>query len=104
MKISSGKAEGRLIGGNLSLLISLMGTEFDFDLNDKILFLEEVGEEPYRIDRMLTQLNNSGRLEKCRAIVMGKFSNCEVKKENPSFSESLNLKYFSIVWVHLEFQ
>lgn len=92
LKINSGKAEGRLIGGNLSLLVSLMGTEFDFNLDNKILFLEEVGEEPYRIDRMLTQLINSRKLENCRAIVMGKFSNCEVKKENPSFKDSLNLR------------
>lgn len=92
LKINSGRAEGRLIGGNLSLLVNLIGTEFDFELNDRILFIEEVGEEPYRIDRMLTQLINSKKLEKCRAIVMGNFSNCEVKKENPSFSVSLNLR------------
>lgn len=92
LKISSGRAEGRLIGGNLSLIVNLMGTDFDFNLDDKILFLEEVGEEPYRIDRMLTQLLNSNRLEKCRAIVMGKFSRCEVKRENPAFQESLNLR------------
>lgn len=91
-KINSGRAEGRLIGGNLSLLVNLIGTESDFNLDEKIFFIEEVGEEPYRIDRMLTQLINSRKLEKCRAIVLGKFSNCEVKKENPSFRESLNLR------------
>ncbi len=91
LKISGGKAEGNLIGGNLSLLVNLMGTEFDFSLDKSILFLEEVGEEPYRIDRMLTQLINSNRLKKCRAIVLGQFSNCEIKKENPAFSESFNL-------------
>lgn len=92
LKISSGKAEGVLIGGNLSLLVSLLGTNYDFNPDDKILFLEEVGEEPYRIDRMLTQLINAGKLEKCKAIVMGVFTNCEVKKENPSFDDSFNLR------------
>lgn len=92
LKISPGKAEGKLIGGNLSLLVSLLGTNFDFNPEDKIIFLEEVGEEPYRIDRMLTQLINAGKFNKCKAIVMGIFSNCEVKKENPSFNSSFNLK------------
>lgn len=92
LKISSGRTEGILIGGNLSLITSLSGAEFDFDPTDKILFIEEVGEEPYRIDRMLTQLINSRKLEKCKAIILGKFSNCEVRKENPGFKESLNLR------------
>lgn len=92
LKIFSGRAEGELIGGNLSLLVSLLGTDFDFDPTNKIIFLEEVGEEPYRIDRMLTQLINAGKLQKCKAIVMGVFSNCEVKKDNPSFSDSFNLR------------
>jgi len=92
LKISSGKVEGRLIGGNLSLLVSLLGTDFDFNPENKIIFLEEVGEEPYRIDRMLTQLINAKKLEKCKAVVMGVFSNCEIKKENPSFQVSFTLR------------
>lgn len=91
-KISSGKAEGNLVGGNLSLLISLLGTEFDFNPENKIIFIEEVGEEPYRIDRMLTHLINSKKIGKCKAVVMGVFSNCEVKKENPSFRDSFTLR------------
>ncbi len=92
LKISGGRTEGILIGGNLSLIISSIGTEFDFDPADKILFIEEVGEEPYRIDRMFTQLINSRKLEKSKAIILGKFSNCEVRKENPGFKESFNLR------------
>jgi muramoyltetrapeptide carboxypeptidase len=92
LKIASGRSEGRLIGGNLSLIVNLIGTEFDFDLDNKILFLEEVGEEPYRIDKMLTHLINSKKLEKCNGIILGKFSDCEVKKDNPSFRQSLNLR------------
>lgn len=92
LKIFPGRNEEILMGGNLLLLISLIGTEFDFDLNEKIFFLEEVREEPYRTDKMLTQLINSNKFKNCRGVVLGKFSNCEVKKENPSFSESLNLR------------
>ena len=92
LKISPGKAEGKLIGGNLSLLVNLLGTEFDFNPDNKIIFLEEIGEEPYRIDRMLTQLINAKKFEKCKAVVMGVFSNCEVKKENPAFKDSFNLR------------
>jgi len=92
LKIIPGKVEGELIGGNLSLMMTHLGTEFDFDLKDKILFLEEVGEEPYRIDRMLTQLINSGKLKQCAGIAVGVFSNCEQKKTNPSFATSFNLR------------
>ncbi len=92
LKITPGKVEGELVGGNLSLLLTLLGTEYDLNLKGKILFIEEVGEEPYRIDRMLTQLLNSGKLNDCAGIAMGVFSNCEVKKVNPSFKESLNLR------------
>ncbi len=92
LKIIPGKIEGELIGGNLSLLVTHFGTEFDLDLKNKVLFIEEVGEEPYRIDRMLTQLINSGKLKECAGIAMGVFSNCEQKKVNPSFNISFNLR------------
>ncbi|MBM4176311.1 MAG: LD-carboxypeptidase [Ignavibacteria bacterium] len=92
LKIIPGKVEGELIGGNLSLLITHLGTEFDFDLKDKILFIEEVGEEPYRIDRMLTQLINSGKLKECAGIALGVFSNCEQRRDNPSFETTFNLR------------
>ena len=60
--IRSGKAEGVLVGGNLSIVCSLIGTQYDIDTAGKILFLEEVGEEPYRIDRMLTQMIEAGEV------------------------------------------
>lgn len=91
LKINSGKTQGQLIGGNLSLLETLFCTEFDFDLDGKILFLEEINEEPYRIDRILTHFINANKLRRCKGIAIGVFSNCEVKKENPAFIESLNL-------------
>ncbi len=89
--IASGKAEGELIGGNLSVLNSLVGTRYDFDGEGKIIFLEEVGEEPYRIDRMLTQLIQSGKFDKAAGIAMGVFKNCEPKEKDPAFSSSFSL-------------
>jgi len=89
--IKSGKAEGELIGGNLSVVVSLIGTEFDIDTSGKIIFLEDIGEEPYRIDRMLTQLIQAGKFEKAAGVALGVFKDCESKKENPSFDSSFSL-------------
>jgi muramoyltetrapeptide carboxypeptidase len=90
--INSGKAEGELAGGNLSVIVSLIGTEYDIDTENKIIFLEETSEEPYRIDRMLTQMIMSGKLSKASGIALGVFDNCEPKKDKPSFSSSFSLK------------
>ncbi|HSP87096.1 MAG TPA: LD-carboxypeptidase [Ignavibacteriaceae bacterium] len=90
--ISSGKAEGELVGGNLSVAVSLIGTEYDIDTEDKIIFIEETSEEPYRVDRMLTQMIMSGKFEKAAGVALGIFDNCEPKKENPSFDNSFSLK------------
>jgi muramoyltetrapeptide carboxypeptidase len=69
-----GKCRGRLIGGNLSLLAALAGTKYALgDLKGKILFIEDIGEPPYRIDRMLTQLRQSANLSKVAGIALGVF-------------------------------
>jgi len=86
--ICGGKVEGWLAGGNLSLIAAMVGTEFEIDFDDKIVLIEDVGEEPYRIDRMLTQLLESGSLDMAKGIVCGRFSGC-----HPSEPErSLTLK------------
>ena len=84
----SGIAEGRLIGGNLSLFSSLIGTEYLPEPEGKILFLEEVGEVPYRIDRMLNQLRLSGFLGKIKGVILGSFTDCI---ETDPQRKSLNL-------------
>jgi muramoyltetrapeptide carboxypeptidase len=71
-----GRATGRLIGGNLSLLVSVLGTPYQPSFKGCILFFEEVGEEPYRIDRMLTHFRNAGVLKGLRGILSGQFSDC----------------------------
>jgi len=67
----SGIAKGQLIGGNLSLLYSLSGTPFDIDTTDKILFIEDLDEYLYHIDRMMMQLKLSGKLKKLKGLIVG---------------------------------
>jgi muramoyltetrapeptide carboxypeptidase len=75
--VTGGKAKGRLTGGNLTIISSLMGTPFEIDTKDKILFIEDVGEPPYKIDRMLTQLKLAGKLQQAKGIIVGKCHDCE---------------------------
>lgn len=77
--IKGGIGEGTLIGGNLSLLVDLIGTDYEINAKDSILFIEEVGEEPYNIDRMLCQLKLSGKFKEARGIILGDFNDCESK-------------------------
>lgn len=72
-----GCAEGELAGGNLSLITALTGTGYDVDFTDKIVFLEDVDEEPYRIDRYLSTLRLAQKLESAKGFVFGKFANCK---------------------------
>jgi len=74
--VCDGDAEGILFGGCLSLTTALIGTPYDFWIEDGIWFWEDVDESPYRIDRMLTHLRLSGRLEKIRGVVIGMLKGC----------------------------
>lgn len=67
---------GQLFGGNLAVICSLIGTPWQLDFSDKILFLEEIGESWSKIDRMLLHLHLSGSLTHCKAIVLGQFIHC----------------------------
>ena len=84
--INGGIAEGTIIGGNLSLISNTMGTPYEIDVRGKILFIEEIGEEPYKIDRMLKQLKLSGKLDQANAIILGDFNNCEKGKHDENLS------------------
>ncbi len=77
--INKGKAKGKLIGGNLSLITSLIGTEYNLDYQDKIVYIEEIAEPPYKIDRMITQLLIATNLSKASAIILGVFKKCSEK-------------------------
>ena len=84
--INSGEAEGVLVGGNLTLLAAMCGTPYQVDMKDKIVFIEDVGEKPYKIDRMLTQLRQASGLEDARAVILGTFNDCEPDEGDQSLS------------------
>lgn len=82
--LSAGRATGPLAGGNLSIVASLMGTPYELDVRGRVVMLEDVGEEPYRVDRMLRQLVLAGRLAQTLAVALGEMINCEHKPETES--------------------
>ncbi|GJM35652.1 MAG: putative murein peptide carboxypeptidase [Saprospiraceae bacterium] len=84
--IRDGVAEGALVGGNLSLLAAMIGTPYAIDVKDKILFVEEIGEKPYRIDRMLTQMRQAYDLNQTAGILLGVFEDCQPKEDDRSLS------------------
>lgn len=80
-------ASGRLVGGNLSLVSALLGTRYQPDFTRTLVFLEEIAEEPYRIDRMLTHLRNASVFAKASGIVFGEFTDCVPSdRTKPSFT------------------
>jgi muramoyltetrapeptide carboxypeptidase len=68
-------------GGNLSLLAATMGTSFELEARGRILFLEDLKEEPYRVDRMLTQLRLAGKFDQCAGILLGDWTGCEPEEK-----------------------
>lgn len=87
--INRGISEGEIVGGNLSLIADTLGTPYEIDTKDKILLIEEVGEEPYNIDRMLTQLRLAGKLEEASGIILADWNDCEA--ESDEYDDSLTL-------------
>lgn len=87
-----GKAEGELVGGNLSLLAHITGTRSDINTKGKILFIEDVGEYLYNIDRMLLQMKRSGKLDKLAGLVVGGFT------ENKDTTRAYGKKVYDIIY------
>ncbi len=92
-RIAGGTARGRLIGGNLTLLTSINGTPYEPDYSDCILFLEDVSEAPYRVDRMLTELWLSGHLDKVSGVAIGKFTDFESDGNQFSMEEIFRMRF-----------
>jgi len=84
--LAPGVARGRLTGGNLSLVVALMGTPYEIETAGRVLFLEDVGERPYRIDRYLSQLRLAGKLDEPAAILLGQFADCAPKEDEDSLT------------------
>ena len=71
-----GAARGPLLGGNLASIVHLLSTRYDLPWQQAILFFEDVNEQPYRIDRLFTQLKEAGKLDDIAGIILGSFTNC----------------------------
>ncbi|MBZ2177666.1 MAG: LD-carboxypeptidase [Acidobacteriota bacterium] len=89
--VVGGRASGPLTGGCLTLLATTMGTPYEVDTRGRIFFIEDVGEEPYAMDRMLTQMRLAGKLEQAAGIVFGECSRCTPKDYKPGFDNNLSL-------------
>ncbi|RNC85392.1 MAG: LD-carboxypeptidase [Balneola sp.] len=88
--ITPGVTEGILLGGNLTVLTSMIGSDYLPDFEGAILFFEDIGEDVYRVDRMLTQLKLSGILNKINGFVFGKCTDCSSGSNSLPLKEVLN--------------
>lgn len=92
---TTGVAEGPLCGGNLSLVSALAGSEYELDTDGRVLFLEDVNEAPYRIDRMLRQMQLAGQLDNLAGVILGQFRKCDPDGSDSSLSlTEVFLDYF----------
>jgi len=87
-----GIGEGLLVGGNITLMQSLVGTPYDFNGDGAILFFEEVGEEPYDLDRILTQMKQAGKFNKCRGVFFDRLDSTRPSSYKPAFKSSLSVE------------
>jgi muramoyltetrapeptide carboxypeptidase len=86
-----GRATGPLVGGNLTLISTLMGTPYEVETRGKIFLIEDVGEEPYRIDRYLTQLRLAGKFDGAAGVVFGECVECGPRDYKPSIGSAFSL-------------
>ena len=85
--VNPGHAEGMLVGGNLMLMTSSLGTPWEIDTKGRIVFIEEIGERTYCVDRMLTQMRLAGKFDDCAGVIFGDFADCPI--EYPEFGLTL---------------
>ncbi|EZX14699.1 hypothetical protein V070_02834 [Staphylococcus aureus C0673] len=81
-----GHVEGEIVGGCLSLLVSSLGTPYEIDTKDKILFIEDIGEVPYKVDGFLQQLKSAGKLDDASGFIFGPFTDSEPKNPKKSLT------------------
>jgi muramoyltetrapeptide carboxypeptidase len=94
--LTPGNAEGILLGGCLSLVTSLLGTPYVPDYKGAILFIEDVGEQPYKIDRYLAHLRQAGIFEQISGLILGEFLDCQADEGDKSFTiDEILSDYFS---------
>jgi len=89
--VRPGRARGALVGGNLTLISTTMGTPFEIETSGRILLLEDVDEQPYSVDRMLTQMRLAGKFDGAAGVVFGECNGCRPRDYRPSFESTLSL-------------
>jgi len=90
--VTGGKSTGKLTGGNLTLICMSLGTPYEIDTKDKILFVEEVGEQPNDLDRMLTHLYNAGKLDNCKGVVFDRMLKVKPANYSPAYNSFLSVE------------
>lgn len=85
-----GNIEGEVVGGNLALVYALLGTRYSFEFKDKILFIEDIGENFYALDRMIMSLELAGVFHKIKGLIVGGMTNMGDEKDNKSYEESFD--------------
>ncbi|MFJ5963701.1 LD-carboxypeptidase [Bacillus sp. NPDC093026] len=84
--IYQGTASGEIMGGNLALIVTTLGTPFEIDIKGKLLLIEDIDEEPYKIDRMMQHLKSAGKLDDAAGFIVGDFHQCEPQKKEQSLT------------------
>jgi len=90
--INGGKAEGNIIGGNLTLICATLGTPYEIDTRGKLLFIEDLDTEPWTFDHMLSHLRNAGKLKDIAGIIVGECKNCTPFSHNPGYHVDTSLE------------
>lgn len=92
-----GEASGILVGGNLALVYALLGTPYTFDFRDKILFIEDIGENFYALDRMIMSLELAGVFNKIKGLIVGGMTNMGKENENKEYEESFDSFTYQLI-------
>ena len=92
-----GTTTGTLVGGNLALIYALLGTTYSFNFKDKILFIEDIGENFYALDRMLISLDLAGIFRNIKGLIIGGMTNMGDEKDNKSYEESFDQFAYKII-------
>ena len=92
-----GNITGELVGGNLALIYALLGSKYSFDFKDKILFIEDIGENFYALDRMIMSLELAGVFKKIKGLIIGGMTNMGDEKENKQYEESFDEFAFKLI-------
>jgi muramoyltetrapeptide carboxypeptidase len=94
--VKGGRARGILLGGNLTTLVHMIGTPYELPWQDAILFIEDIGESPYRLDRLLTHLDRANRLQKIKGLILGTFSD-DTRKENKEMQRAVHKRILELL-------